>query len=382
MKKITLISYHAWFSKRKAGFYWLAKAFHSMGYHVVFITAPYSLFSIIYRDHRNNYILKTNVPVDVQEGLETYVYFSLIHPENYKKIDKLCDLFFINKFFSIIDCALTPFFKRYGKKIPDSMLEIIKGSDYIIFESTPALMLFDTIKKMNPHSTMVYRMSDDMELYKQHPVVLDYQQEVLHKFDLVSVISESVYQKFSSCENIRVQSHGIQLDVFSFNTPKPGEYEKYQKNIIFIGCSHFDWDFLRIASMLFPDFGFHIIGPLPKKISSNNVIYYGEIPFDMTIPFIAHADIGLMTRQLDPHLTSLKLMQYTWNKLPIIIPDYIGKKFPHFFSYKNNESSIKKAIEQALIYDRRSIDTSWIPSWDNVAQKILQDADQNKENRS
>lgn len=382
MKKITFISYHSWFSKRKAGFHWLAHSYAAQGYQVVFVTAPLSLFSHLYRDHRLSSILEKNTPHHVSGSVTTYAYFSLFHPENYKKIDVLNKISSFCPIIQVGDLILTSLFRRYGSSIPGSMVDCIQDSDYVIFESTPAIMLFNTIKEIVPDAVTIYRMSDDMELIGHHRVVIEFEKKILHQFDLISVPSENLLAKISPPVKGTLHSHGLETTLFDRDYPYPREFQLFEKNLVFVGCSHFDYSFLEYASQLFPRYGFHIIGPVSPIKKNKNIIYYGEIPFNETIPYIVHADAGLQTRYSKSNIvslaTSLKVMQYTWCNLPVIVPAQIGRIFPHFVPYTLSSESIKNAISEAMNMDRSGIDRSWIQTWDKVASAIIRDADEGR----
>lgn len=379
MKKITLISYHSWNSKRKAGFHWLATSYATHGYSVVFITASLSLLSVLYRDHRCKTITKKNCLTKISKNLSIFPYFTLFHPENYLKIKILRENKSLSRLLSVIDLLLTLFFYNYGKKIPKQLEEAIIESDYCIFECTPGIMLFEEFRRINPDAKMIYRVSDDMGFLNHHPIVIEYEKKIIHNFDLISVPSPYMIQKLSQMDKVKLHPHGIKTDYFGHIYPIPKEYHRFEKNFVFVGCSYFDDYFLTIASSIFSSYGFHIIGPIKAEVYSQNVIYYGELDFSKTVPFIVHADVGLQTLFSESSVQifsiSLKILQYTWCRLPIIVPWDIGKDYPHFFPYDRDENSIKTAIENALLFDRWTIDRSWIHSWDEIASEIIKDAD-------
>lgn len=379
MKKIVLISYHSWNSKRKAGFHWLANSYVSLGYSVLFITASISILSVFYRDHRCFTLTQKNVVTQITSNLAVFPYFTILHPENYLKIKFLKENKRISNLFSIFDLLFTPLFKRYGKKIPHMLKEVIKDTDFFIFESTPGIMLFSEFRKISPKAKMIYRVSDDMTLLNHHRIVKEYENKILPLFDLISIPSNYMLQKLSHYSHVEINPHGIEKELFNKNYQVPYQYRNFEKNLVFVGCSYFDTDFLKLASRLYPLYGFHIIGPIKPRISNPNIFYYGEIEFTNTIPFIKHGDIGLQTLYSESPIqifnTSLKIMQYTWCKLPILVPWEIGKEYPHFFPYKREKISIKFAINSALEFNRNDIDLSWIRSWDEVACDILKGAD-------
>ena len=360
MKKVILISWHLYNSKRKAGFHWLASSFHKMGWEVVFVTTQLSLFSIVGDPRFRFSLLKdANRLIKLGERLKGYILFTLWHPVNPK--NKL-----LNKLISL----LYPF---YGKKLPKNLIEQIQEASLIIFESTSSILFFDELKKINPSARFVYRMSDDMRILRHHQYVLDAEYEIARKFDLVSIPSHYIFNRFKDLPNVRLHYHGIEKEIFDKETASP-----YPKgvNAVFIGNNYFDYSFIEIASDLFPNVNFHIIGPISNLPVKKNIIVYGEIPFSETVPFVKHADIGLHTLAEFPYSDSftdtLKVIQYTYNRLPIIAPDFLKTEREHMFYYKPNDRlTIKNAVEMALQYERKKIKIDDILTWEEVALKLM-----------
>ncbi len=148
---------------------------------------------------------------------------------------------------------------------------------------------------------------------------------------------------------------------------------------MFVGTSHFDYDFITTAAESFPRWGFHIIGPLAKVGESSNLLYYGEMPFVRTIPYIQYADAGLQNlisdRGLASFSDSLKVLQYTYCKLPIIAPVGLRSSRKNFVYYVPGEKdSIRTALARAVEYDRGSIDSSNVHSWDELAELLIEEA--------
>jgi len=360
MKKVILISWQLYNSKTKIGFHWLASAFYKMGWDVVFVTTQISIFSIR-KDSRFKISLIKNLNklVRVNEKLTSYIHFTFFHYVNHKNN-------FLNRSFS----NLYPY---YGKRIPKNLTQQIKESSLLIFDSTSSIQLIDELKKINPSARFVYRVSDDIRLFNNPRFILDREYEIASKFNLVSTPSNYIYNKFKLLPNVRLHYHGIEKKIFDQVTISP-----YQKgiNAVFVGKNYFDHGFLEIASDIFPDVDFHIIGPIQNLPMKKNIIGYGEIPFVETVPFVKHADLGLHTLAKFPHGESftdtLKVIQYTYNRLPIVAPDFLKTEREHMFYYKTDDRiTIKKAMEMAIQYDRKKIKTDDILTWEEVAQELI-----------
>jgi len=363
MKRVVLITGHYWNSKRKAGFHWLADALWHQNWEVVFMTAPLSWLSVIRQDYRLAYpvLQEANRLVQVEKAIWSYVWFTPWHPANLR-----------SNFLNYLGQFL---FYNYGKLPLGEVEATICEADLFIFESTPALLLFDRFKQLNPNASYIYRVSDDLRLLCNHPVVLATEARIASQFDLVSVPSQSIYQLFEGLSQVKLHLHGIHKELFAKQSANPYP-RSHHPNIIFVGNSYFDRQFLDLASQLFPDWSFHIIGPIENLPRRNNIITYGELPFEATIPYLKHADIALQTLAYSPGVESfsdsLKIIQYTYCRLPIISPSYLPSSRSHIFYYeRDDKNSIKNSLISAKACDRRAIDTNNIYSWDELISCLL-----------
>ncbi|WP_066377060.1 MULTISPECIES: glucuronosyltransferase [unclassified Anabaena] len=365
MKRVVLVTGHYWQSKRKAGFHWLADAFLRQGWEVVFFTAPISWLSVIRGDYRLEYpvVREANQLQQVETKIWSYVWFTPWHPANLR--------------WDLLNYLASKLFRLYSQFPLGAVEPMIENADLIIFESTPALLLFEKFKFLNPNAKFVYRVSDDLRLLRNHPVVLETEKQISSKFDLVSVPSQYIYKKFAGLPKLQLHLHGIRKDLFDSNYTNP-YLNSNCPNIIFVGNSYFDVEFLESASQLFPDWQFHIIGPINNLPANKNIISYGEMPFKDTIPYIKYADIALQIRSYSPGIESLtdslKVIQYTYCQLPIIAPTYLSSARPHVFYYQPSDAdSIQQALISAQNFDRSQIQTDDIYSWDELISKWLLD---------
>lgn len=369
MPTIVLISNHYYHSYRRAGFHLLADSFaRKSNWNVVFVTAPISLIQLFLKNPRFKYpiIRQKNKVIDVNKNLKMYIYLTNVHPLQipYGRINGIIEPF--------IDILV----RYYGKSIPSNLKEIFSSADIIVFESNVALLLYEKVCEMNPEALKVYRVSDDLEAIYAPKKVIAYEKAIAPSFDMISVPSEYIYQKFNHLSQTRLHHHGVQKELFFQQYAVPEPYKNFQKNFIFVGTGQFDFDFIQKAANLFSEWGFHIIGPINEQVSASNILYYGEMSFHMTIPFIKYADVGLHCLKtefgLQSFTDSLKVLQYTYCKLPIIAPLPMQSSRKHFIYYDpGNKTSIHMALQKAVEYDRSIIDTSNIFSWDELTDIIL-----------
>lgn len=361
MKKVVLLSGHYYNSKRQAGFHFLANSFDKLGFEVTFITSVVSLFTYMRKDYRiyENGFTSNLFITKKYHNIKSVINFSLIHPINRKS--KLI-YFLINILYKLSKVSINE----------------IRNSDYVVFESVPSILFFETIKLINPKAKLIYRMSDDMEIIKFPKQVIDYERKILNKFDLISVPTKLMYDKFNilSSKNVRLHFHGI--DKVQYDQEKISPYSE-KINHIFVGNSHLDESFIDIASTLFKDHFFHIIGPFEPKIQKNNVIYYGQMPFKETIRYVKFASTGLQIRSneggtAETLADSLKVLQYSYCKLPILAPSTVPAFHrKNFFYYEYDDlRSIKESIDGALNFNKSDF-VEHFQNWDELAYLLIND---------
>jgi 2-beta-glucuronyltransferase len=309
MKRIVLITVHHWQSKKRAGFHWLADAYNRNGAEVLFFTCPVSTLSVVSRDERIKcgILAKRNKIIEERKGLFSYAWFTPWHPANL--------------WLNFLNSLSARLFRRYGNFPFGEAESFLRSADMIIIESCAGLMLFSHLKQINPNARFVYRVSDDLRLLNSHPVIIQAEKDYAEKFDLVSVPNSHMLELFdASAVNVKLQLHGINKQVFDLDCENPYKDSK-GPNLVFVGVSMLDTDFIERASRLFPDWNFHIIGPLSGFAERPNIRTYGELKFVDTIPFIKHADVGLATRSYTVGAESLgdslKVIQYSYCKLPV-----------------------------------------------------------------
>ncbi len=362
MRRVVLVSAHDVRSKRRAGFHWLADAYRRLGWHVTFVTVGFSWLSHIRRDHRFALTSpdRRNRPETVAWNLMSYVWFTPYHPAN--RLPAFGNL------------LLAPLFKGYhGLPMPD-LEPLVAQAELVVFESTSGLMLVERLRGWNSRARFVYRVSDDLRLLRAHPLVIEAERRTLDRFDLVSVPSEYILRLFEGRSNVALQYHGLDTAAFERATETPYQSGR-DANAVFVGTSYLDTDFLDVAARDHPGWDFHVIGPLPRLPHHPNLIRHGEIPFADTVPYLQHADVGLSPLRYRPGVESmtdnLKVIQYTYCRLPIVAPAFLQSSRPNVVAYHPGDSaSIGAALATARSFNRSTIDVSGIGSWEDLAAKL------------
>ena len=356
MKRIVFFSSHTYPTKRKAGFNFLAESFHQRGWEVVFVTSHFSYLSYINKDRRLKNIRKPGIREVIPHFYHS-THFTLFHPV---------------KTPSLIKRLVHPLFKLYAYLPFKNLEEIVSPASFIVFESCSCILLFDRVKRFAPKAKTIYRVSDDLAFLKAPYVTLRKEKELVNKFDLISTPTQSMFETFKEGRT-RLELHGINKKIFDECKHTP--YTKPGPHAIFVGNSFLDTSFFSIATRLFPSWTFHLIGPFQNVPTAPNLIQYGELPFSETIPYVKFADVGLQTRSYSPGVeslsNSLKVIQYSYCNLPIVCPHYISLKREHAYYYDNSdEASIKKALEQALLFkqSKKLTKKDEILSWDEITE--------------
>lgn len=362
---VLLISGHLWKSPRRAGFHHLATAFHRMGWNVVFVTVAISWVSWLRRDYRLRYCRgqEFNKVVLCEPRLSQYIWWTPWHPVNLKR--RLAN----NVFGQLAG--------SYGSLPIDDLEPYVKDCDLMVFESTPGLMLFKRFKKLNSRAATVYRVSDSLAALGVSPAVQAAEKEVAALFDLISVPSPLMCNLFTGECRVEVHRHGLEKKTFDRPSPCPYTRQADQKEAVSVGTMLFDKSFFTSAAAACPGVKFHIIGDIAPFTALRNVRFYGEMSFDATIPYVQHADIGIapyLPRAGAEYLadSSLKMIQYTYCRLPIVAPSFAGVGRPHVCSYTpGDQASIKHAVMKAAQMDRSLLEGNVVDSWEDVARRIL-----------
>jgi 2-beta-glucuronyltransferase len=293
-------------------------------------------------------------------GLVSYVWFTPYHP--------------LNRLPAVANIVLSPLFRRYGRLPMPNLKPLVAEADLIVFESTSGLMLVDRFRAWSPTARFVYRVSDDLRMLKAHPVVLEAETRALPQFDLISVPSEYILRLFGGRPHVELQYHGLETADFDRATENPYGPGS-EAHAVFVGTAYLDTDFLELAARDHPDWEFHVIGAFDKLAERRNLIAHGELPFAETVPYLQHADVGLSPLRYRPGLESLtdslKIVQYTYCRLPIVAPDFLRSSRTNVFSYRPGDAaSIHEALTAARAFDRSTVDRSAIGTWDDLARKL------------
>lgn len=366
MYSIVLISGHVWTSRRKAGFHHLAKALARRGHEITFMTVALSFISYIRNDYRLDFARQQsrNRLIVADHHIRHFVWHTFWHPVDFRN--------------RLLNYLAAPLAATYPLLPLGLIKPIIREADIIIFESTPGIVLFGRIRHLNPRARLIYRVSDTLKRLHAHPVTLQLEQRACRQFDLISVPSPTMVEMFPEGRRVKVHPQG--LDKKAFDRPCPSPYPRGSLNAVWVGVSLFDAGFYEHAAAAFPEVMFHIIGgKFAGQMRAPNILIYPEMNFLDTIPYVKHADIGLATFLLQEgaeHVadSSLKMIQYGYCGLPVIVPSYLAGGRPNRISYTpGDKCSIIAAIKYALCCAGNGVHHEDVMTWDEIAEDLLVD---------
>ena len=353
-----VVTSHTARTKRKTSILFFTEYLKKMGFSTWLLSVGHSKLQQLIKCPREDYFSS------YEEESEAYgnnrVWVPLIHPFNLK-------VSFLNR-------ILEPLFSVYAHFCP---LKGIVEPNVILIESGVPVLLVRRLHKKFPKSKIIYSVSDRLSTLGVHPMLLKAEKNMLPLLSKIRVPAKVMLEDYSDFGDIAEYiPHG--LDKESFDKGEPSPYKEGSLNAISIGDMLFDSETIEIFSKSFPDVVIHLFGKnakLGKPFS--NVVEHGETSFEKIIPYVQHADIGLapyMDERSANYLSqsSLKMIQYTYCKLPIVAPNFAASGRDNVCGYDchNNESKIA-AFRQTLDFDRSTINVSNILTWKEATEKLI-----------
>ncbi len=357
--KVVLISGHDGASDRKTGFHFWAEIMAARGIGVDFVTVGSSYASLL---KKNGKQLKKpfNQWIPLYDRVRKFTWMPLFHPMN-----------FGNKLLNYLSWPVLHF---YPFLLPRVLLDEIRDADLFVVESGSGPMLVPKLAKLCPKAKFIYNFSDRFNVVQYHPIIPHSDKYALAHFSMVRLNAADVKDAFPA--NAPVVYIPQAIDKALFDKPCANPYTG-PRNAISIGDMLFDGDTIRDLAAAYPDWTFHLFGKGARlETPMPNVKEYGEYPFDALVPYLKHADIGLAPYRYGPDReylsqSSLKLVQYTYCRLPIVAPDFAAMGRDHAFSYSPAGKSAVEAFGEAISYDRNRIDVSSVVGWEDMVDRYL-----------
>lgn len=363
-RRILILTAHAFLpGYRKASTHFVTQNWAAQGHEVHVLSIGHSWLTLIKDRRRFKAFAGTqwNRFAQIAPGLFAAAYLPAIHA--FSSQNRLLNA--VNK----------PAFALYGRSLPAFARREAEKADLIVIESGSALAFFDSLKRANPKARTLYFCRDLLKSVGAAPALQDIERNSISQFDLVCVPSAMLRDQLPSGGNVRVIPQGIDADLFDRVNPSP--YQAGTKNAVSVGDMLFDEGVVMEMALAAPEIAFHIFGAAWKGAKPANVITHGEQAFERIVPYIQHADIGLAPYRLSEgelYLaeSSLKLPQYSYCGLPILMPDLIPYRHSNTVTYAlDGETDWRARIDAALARPRARHLRRQIPTWSAVAAETL-----------
>lgn len=359
--KTSLITAHDLSSPRKVDFHFWAEALADRGYQVNFVTVGFSPITFLKKNGRT-YKAPFNHWVTLDFNIRKFLWCPIFHP------------FTLGS--GVLDRLSSSLFRQYPRLMPSALLDGFAGTDVFIVENGAGLLLIPALAKKFPDAKIIYSVCDRIETLGYHPVIAQAEKEALPFIDLIRVPADIMRADYPTHPNVRFIPHGLDKPLFDKTYANP--YGR-SKNAVSVGDMLFDADVVSALARRFPDWTFHLFGRKAViDASLENVMAYGEKPFAEVIPYIRHADIGLAPYSPAPNAdylsqSSLKMIQYTYCRLPIIAPGFATAGRAHVCAYNPQDlNSLTQAMERAVVFDRASINSSTATDWNETLDAMLE----------
>lgn len=366
-KKIVILTAHAFLRGfRKASIHFVARKWAQQGHEVHFVTIGHSWltrlkdrprFEALSRDQANRF-------ETIEPNLKAGAYLPVLHAfsSHNPVLNGLNDIAF----------------RLYGSRLPAFIRKPLAEADLVVIESGSALCFFDYVRRLNPRARTLYFCRDLLRSVGAAPVLQRMQEEAIRRFDVVCVPSQRLGALLPSGGRVKVIPQGVDAALFDRDYPSP--YAPGSRNALSIGNMLFDQAAVAQMAMAAPDVTFHVFGAVWRGNPMPNVVVYGERDFESIVPYIRHADIGLAPYRLTPaevYLaeSSLKLSQYSYCRLPILLPDLIPFARANGIAYRlDGESDWRGKIDAALAMPHSAAFSEGILTWNDVAEQTLRAA--------
>lgn len=351
---------------RKVDLHFMADAFRARGMRTDFLTLRLSQVSRLIGDGRWQHARDrtVNAWVDLAPDQAEFIWVNLVHPLSLGRpaADRLSGLLF----------------RHYGEFLPRAVLDRLPSYRTILIESGISVLLIHAIRMAAPAARIIYHAADRLATIGTHPAAAEHLARHAGDIDLAHIMAEAIRGDVPAGVPVIYLPHGLdkaRFDAAANPYAGPG-------HAVSVGDMLFDGEAIRVMAEAAPRITFHLFGRLARiDDAPGNVIAHGERPFEEIAGYIRHADLGIApyrpTADADYlSQSSMKMIQYTWCRLPILAPDFAAAGRAHVLAYRPGEpDTIRAALARALAFDRSSIDTSTVLGWDEKVDQLLAAAD-------
>jgi len=379
---ILMLTYHFWKSERRGGFHYFAEEFCKMGYNVDFVLFPYSLFRVF--THRNKDRFNIRRLFELVKGkqyqcydniLRNFGFPSLVFPPKWDK-------------FKFNYLTLTSLYISFFI----ILLKLRRKYEFIVVESTLAIVLIDFIKRLYPTTKIIYRQSDPMHFVHSSRYFINFEENIILKSDLTLFVNKKIKNYTLKSINLslvnnktEILANGIDLIFLSKIHEKPSVYNIYEVNALYLGVFPIDWKLIFYIADKLKHIHFIIIIPsnidkiTEEKINGfSNITFINGINPQQVPAFIQYSSIGIIPYAKKEKIMELmgmhsKIYKFMYCKKPIVTYNIcleIEEQRGIFQSFSEEEflSNVKAASKLKNIkYDFNFEEVNW----ENLAKKFI-----------
>lgn len=348
---------------RKASVHFVTQQWAEMGHEVTFLTVGHSWLSLLKQPDRFKALKKTqnNRLAMQQPGLRAGAWLPPLHAFSTRN--------------TLANALLKPFFGLYGGHLPRFARQAIAEADLIVFESGTAIVFFGLAHALNPKAKTLYFCRDLLGSIGTAPFLQETEARLIGAFDSVCVPSKRLGEMLPAGGNVNVIAQGVDTALFDGAVQSP--YPPGSRNAVAVGDMLFDQPAVAAMAAAAPEVNFHLFGIQWQGDVPANVQNHGEQAFETIVAYIRHADIGLAPYRMSTNEvylaeSSLKLLQYAYCRLPVLLPDIIPAARGNEITYSLDAPNDWAAkVAAALALPRRESFAEGIMTWRGIAAETL-----------
>ncbi|WP_421592289.1 polysaccharide biosynthesis protein GumK [Shinella sp. M27] len=363
-KKIVILSSHVFLEGfRKASIHFVARRWAAAGNDVFFTTVGHSALSRFKQKDRYEALRREqgNRYAEIEPHLFAGAYLPPLHAFSTAR--------------PLVNVLVKPFFALYGRHFPAFVRDRIEAADLVVIESGTPIVFLDVVRRLNPRAKLLYFCRDLLRSVGAAPYLREVEARGIGLFDSVCVPSRRLGEMLPPGGKVHFVPQGIEGGVFDRAEVSP--YPEGSRNAVAVGDMLFDQVSVEAMAAAAPDVTFHLFGIRWRGDAPVNIRVHGEQSFETLAAYIRHADIGLAPYRVNSSEvylaeSSLKLLQYGYCRLPVLLPDIIPVSRGNEITYSlESENDWRAIVNAALVLPHREAYRDGILTWDDVARQTL-----------
>ena len=363
-RKIVILSSHVFLEGfRKASIHFVARRWAASGNDVFFTTVGHSALSRFKQKDRYEALRREqeNRYASIELHLFAGAYLPPLHAFSTAR--------------PFVNALVKPLFALYGRHLPAFVKDKIEAADLIVIESGTPVVFLDLVRRLNPRAKLLYFCRDLLRSVGAAPYLREVEARGIGLFDSVCVPSRRLGEMLPSGGKVHFVPQGIEGAVFDRAEVSP--YPEGSRNAVAVGDMLFDQVSVEAMAAAAPDVTFHLFGIRWRGDAPANIRVHGEQSFETLAAYIRHADIGLAPYRVNSSEvylaeSSLKLLQYGYCRLPVLLPDIIPVSRGNEITYSLEGSNDWRGIVgAALALPHSEAYRHGILTWDDVARQTL-----------